>query len=372
MPTPTTYTYSIVNDFPGGAINPGKFDAEIRASAITIALDYVSTVGDDVNVLFKDVLPSSDKTVLDGDVVGHPKGGLIADHDNTADPSDVQIVEFPTPQFVWNKPTPIGTRAMIFSQDFTDKTTWFTESVAVTDEAVGTGDGTTVTFNLAHPFVIDLSHGKISDEDYILAPGGGSYVPVVKVDGVTKTEREYGMTTGGDYTIDYAAGTITFFTAPANTKAITCSYYYSPADSASTFIVAPKAGKVLTITAFEMNLSADMSMDDTIITAAFIDPQALGLPAGAKVEVPGSRQYFKNIDDIINYTQGSFPPCPVIAGTNGRGLTQQRIQFRFSYGMSTSVMDLDSAYGLELHVWLQHHIPLGGEKACVTFEGISN
>jgi len=372
MPTPTTYTYSIADDFPDGAINPSKFDAEIRASAISIALDSVGTSGDDVLVLFRDALPSGDKTILDNDVAGHPKGGLIAAHDNTPTPGDIQSVSFETPQFVWQKPVSVGTRAMVFSQDFTDKTTWFTESVEVSGEAVGTGDGSTVTFNLDHPFVIDLSHGKISDEDYIFTPDDGSYVPVVRVDGVVKTEREYGMATGGDYTIDYAAGTITFFTAPANGLAIACDYHYSPADSGSTFIAAPAAGKVLTLTAFEMNISVDLSFDDSIITAAFIYPQALGQPAGPKLEVPGTRQYFKNADDLINYTQGSFPLCPVIVGANGRGITQQRMQFRFSYGQTTSVMELDSAIGLELRIWLKHHIPLGGEKACVTFEGISN
>lgn len=373
MPTPTTYTYSIANDFPGGAINPAKFADEIRASAITVSLDNIGTAGDDVNVLFRDVLPAGSKTILDGDVVGHPKGGLIAAHDNTPIvDNDITVVEFATPQFVWQKPTPVGTRAMVFSPNFADKTTWYGESIKITNEAVGTGNGILGLFSLDHANVIDLTHGKVSDEDYITAPGGGSYTPVVKVAGVTKTEREYGLSSGGDYTINYTTGAITFFVAPALGAAVTATYYYSPLNAGSTFTVAPGAGKILTLTAFEMNLSADMSYNDSIITAAFIDPVSLGLPAGAKVEVPGTRQYFKNIDDVINYTQGAFPSFPLMSGLNGRGITAGRLQFRFSYGQTTSVMELDSAIGIELRIWLQHHTAFTGERACVTFEGISN
>lgn len=363
----TTYTYSIADDFPDGAVNTAKLATEIAASAITIALARVDTVDDDCNIVFRDALSAGDQTVLDGDTTG-PAGGLIAAHDNTPNEPDEQPVKFTSPQFIWSKPTSVGVRGMLFSQDFTDKTTWFNESVAVTAEAVGTGDGSTVVFNLANPWVIDLSHGLISDENYITKSGGGSYIPVVKVDGVVKTEREYGFASGGDYEINYATGAITFFVAPPNGEDITCDYNYSPIDAGSHFIAGPPADKVLTITAFEMNVSADMGFTDTIITAAYIWPQALGLPAGPKMEVPGSRQYFKNMDDVINYTQRSWPPFPPISGPNGREMTQERYQLRFEYS-DTSVMTLNDAYGLELHMWLEHHVPFTGEKACVTFEG---
>jgi hypothetical protein len=84
----TTYTYSIADDFPGGAVNTAKLHAEIQASAIVTALEGINTSGDVIEIVFKDALSAGDKTILDGDTTG-PAGGLIAAHDNTASPSSI-------------------------------------------------------------------------------------------------------------------------------------------------------------------------------------------------------------------------------------------------------------------------------------------
>jgi hypothetical protein len=88
----TTYTYSISADFPSGNVNTTKLDKEIRASAITIALNRIDTVGNVLDIVFNDSLPAGDKTILDNDTTG-PAGGLIAVHDNTPSiaPSSVQL-----------------------------------------------------------------------------------------------------------------------------------------------------------------------------------------------------------------------------------------------------------------------------------------
>lgn len=69
-----------------------------------------------------------------------------------------------------------------------------------TDEAVGTGNGTTTVFTLDNAPVC-----------------GGS--ETVKVDGTAQTR-------GTDYTINYKTGTITFTAAPAAAKAVTATYKY--------------------------------------------------------------------------------------------------------------------------------------------------
>jgi len=70
----------------------------------------------------------------------------------------------------------------------------------ITNEAVGTGNGSTKIFALAHSKVSSRSE-------------------VVKLATVTKVR-------GTDYTMDYDGGNIQFFTAPGNGVAITCSYTY--------------------------------------------------------------------------------------------------------------------------------------------------
>ena len=41
----TKYSYDTTDDFPDGKVNPGRFQEEIRASAIVTALDYIETNG---------------------------------------------------------------------------------------------------------------------------------------------------------------------------------------------------------------------------------------------------------------------------------------------------------------------------------------
>lgn len=85
------YPYSIASDLPGGAVNTEKLVTEIQASAIVTALDRVDSSGDVLSIVFKAVLSSEDKTILDGDATG-PAGGLLAAHDNTPSSDETQMV----------------------------------------------------------------------------------------------------------------------------------------------------------------------------------------------------------------------------------------------------------------------------------------
>jgi hypothetical protein len=106
MPTPTTYTYSLSLDAPGGAINSDRLTTAIRAaSGITIALDSISTDAgaNTFSIAFRDVLPAADRAVLDGGTGAggtngspsgvHPAGGLIASTSNAPNTPVTQPVE---------------------------------------------------------------------------------------------------------------------------------------------------------------------------------------------------------------------------------------------------------------------------------------
>jgi len=110
MPTPTSYTYDIAQDFPGGKVNIDKLKAEIlAATGITIALDVGTgitqaggTASEDGSVItggtltipFRDDL-GAQQDVLDGGAGEphgtHPAGGLIAAHDNSPSISIVPV-----------------------------------------------------------------------------------------------------------------------------------------------------------------------------------------------------------------------------------------------------------------------------------------
>lgn len=71
MPTPTKYTYSIATDTANGTVNPTILTNEIASSSIVIALDYIETGGDVLDIWFKDPLSGGDQTTLTSIVNAH-------------------------------------------------------------------------------------------------------------------------------------------------------------------------------------------------------------------------------------------------------------------------------------------------------------
>jgi hypothetical protein len=89
MPTITTYTYSIANDVPVGAVDSNALTEEIASSTIVTALSRIDIVGDNLYVVFKDALSTADKTILDNDTTA-PAGGLIGAHEGV--PTELDFV----------------------------------------------------------------------------------------------------------------------------------------------------------------------------------------------------------------------------------------------------------------------------------------
>lgn len=77
--------YSIQNAFPNHKENTDRLTLEIRASAITVALDYITTAGDDCTIYFKADLSTDNVTILDSVVAAHSGEPL------PVGPSDVNI-----------------------------------------------------------------------------------------------------------------------------------------------------------------------------------------------------------------------------------------------------------------------------------------
>jgi len=77
---------SISNDFPNKKVDPGKLQAEIYESDITIALDYISTGADNCYIWFKDELSSIDSTAtLPAIISAHDGEPLIIEAPITED-----------------------------------------------------------------------------------------------------------------------------------------------------------------------------------------------------------------------------------------------------------------------------------------------
>lgn len=76
------YNFSITGTTPNKCVNPTTLEVSIENSAITIALDYISTADDIVSVFFKAELSESEQGILlniisnhDGNLVIQPNTG---------------------------------------------------------------------------------------------------------------------------------------------------------------------------------------------------------------------------------------------------------------------------------------------------------
>ena len=352
----TTYTYSISEKFPNGLI-PEHLRTEIDASSITIALVSINGAGDVLSLIFKADLSSDELATLEI---------VFANHDPSPSVNVPMPVSVSNTAFVTEKPQSIGDRVWAYSHDFCDRTTWYTASVRVVDEIMGSGDGQTNVFKLANEHIIDVTHGKITDEHMIVpsqTQGGTSYAIEVKINGSIYQERTFGET-DGDYEVDYNSGQVTFFTPPSVGTSISASYFYSPEVAGrSTFCLIPPPTKNIILTDVYVQVSKDLVMTDSIETGIFVpDPQT-----GQYYLYPPSRTVWKRIRDMVNYCDSVTPIIPAGLGGEQRGLENDTMIFWIQY---SSPVTLQGQYGIHLRFWTAHDRTFQGEFATVSCFGI--
>jgi len=337
---------------------------EIRDSAITVALDHL--YGDTV-VVFKAALTSQEKLLLDQLVAAHTGLG-IQDPTNAAGvPYTVLSGDQNVVQIAGRK----GSDLIAATHNFADSTTWFQASTRTTDTLTDSGDG--LTFNGHHPNWIDLTHGKYLYERNLvadaIAAGGNGWAVSVTVDGVPKTQRAPFATSGGDFTVDYAAGTITF--AAAQTGVVVAEYSYA---GSSQWELVPDTGKELEIIDSELQFSLDAQLQSAIVyeivgpVEVFAPTLAVSsggpLPDGTLIRLGGKD--YDTIDQLIDDARGAYPQIPAMPGP--RGFTQPRIGFPFWYG---TINELYSSQGMRLRVRLESDVPVLGERGTGTMYCLS-
>jgi len=377
MPIETIYQYSIT-DFQNNDVNVAQLGEEIRNSDIVIALKNVLLEGEGetavVNITFKDELSEEDLEILDGNYDENPTaiGGLISAHvviDHTDPPETVTVAN---PKLIVQNERPADAdgiyRVYAFSVDLSEKCTWWYRSEYVQEEEVGTGDGATTTFALDHDHIIDLVHGKVTDEDRIPVKETATteqptqWDPVVKVDGVVQTRNNPFSNTGGAYTIDYTNGTIIFNSPPANGAEILCSYFYSPdTEGCSAMEYKPPAGKQWLIDTAEAQFAKNIQMTDTIRFGVWVEHPLYG-----DIELANYRTDYKSIGNLLDYSFGSLPVIPALGGSFPRGLTQDTVLLRWEYVASITIA---SSQLTKIRISLVNDTPLTGERATFTLYG---
>jgi hypothetical protein len=346
----TKYTKSISVDFPNGKFDGSRLDQEIRDSAIITALDRIDggiTAPDNCDIWFKDALSAGDQTVLDGIVAvhsGEPLQALVA--------ADMYFEGQPAPHTgedvlrVSVEPTEALSSKKLTSHNFADRRTWYQESTKHLAMAlVDSGDG--LTFNGTNAPWIDNYHGRYADEDILLTKDGDLPRMVVYIDGVPATEQDPHLEAGGDYTVDYTNGTVTFLASQAG-KTITVDVWSA---GSSLWKVEPAPGKMLKLLGAETQLSVGTSLRDTVHFEIWAYNPA-DLPNKMMVQ----NKVYKTMSD---YEDDANSTNPVVKKTSHpspkwRDLDDDLQVFPWDYA---SVSALLSSQGAEVRIRLEHDTP---------------
>lgn len=222
------------------------------------------------------------------------------------------------------------------SHNFMDKTTWYQESIRVTAETPSLDTGK--TYSLAHLWIIDTTHGKITFEDDLVGFDFKAY------DGSTE------LTIETQYTVDYTLGKIILDTSYTLNGALTVDYSYA---GNSTFTIKPITGQILSIKDAEIQFTKDLVMKPMTFEIWAYDPNDL-----PNKKAVFSRKY-KSIKDIINIARqgkGSIPAIDVF--------TQDILVFPFAYDRKIA---LEDSKGMELRVRTDNDLEMGGEYGTITF-----
>lgn len=246
-----------------------------------------------------------------------------------------------------------GSEMIATTHNFADESTWYSTSERVTEQVLtDSGDG--LTWDSGEVWV-DMTHGKLFDEDALAADVDHGYSIEVRVDGVVKTERTPFALSGGDFVVDYRTGKVTFASSQAGNE-VTATYS-KMVDSV--YILAPLEGTRIDIEQVEAQFSLNVDMNDTIVFEAWAYN-----PADLPNKVMVSKTRYKTFRNMIDEALGSYPVIPAIGGESTRGSDSPIYGFPFRYG---TIRSLSSAYGLELRVGLENDTVYGGTHATATF-----
>lgn len=352
MATPTSYEYDVATecDDNDGKVNLALLASAIRSSSIVTAFDRIDVdggitnsdgiqVGGTLKIWFKDVLSQDDENTLLALVQGSSAAVVDAKKSVSIDAVG-EDAKYPL-SVVQNV---LKGRDRHFStHDFCDPTTWYSESLRVTDEVASEVDGT--TFQLAHTNVIDMTHGKVYKEDtvaYNRAPTH-QFSVVVKVNDVEKTmDTPFGTLGDGDYSVNYADGKILFNDSQTG-NTVKVSYSYA---TTSLFKVIPPSGKVLEIVKNVATVSVPMAFKDNFVFSLVRDGTIMG------------QTVYKSWNNALQEVFDISEQIPDdLAGSTPRSFDGPRRFMSFAYLAARELRSSDLA---EFWIYLENDVPFEG------------
>lgn len=262
-----------------------------------------------------------------------------------------------------------GSDWVIGTHNFSDKCSWFQDSVRVTGEVLqNSGDG--YTFNSANSIWLDMTSGRQHNEAFWIEkqmsdnpnnPHG--YQVHIYVNGVEVAKRDPFETTGGDYEIIWESGKVVFF-SNQHGNTITADYSYP---TTSYFHVGTRdLGKKLIVEDAEANISLDAVLNDEIVYSWWVFD-------GYNWYELGSYSYAR-ASQITTEARGAYPIFKAIGSSEAdRALPLPEFR-RKCRGMYSDCQSVSFSYitarqcppGFELRLYTRHHRELGGDHVSIT------
>jgi hypothetical protein len=384
-------TLTISTDFPNQKVDPAKFRDEIHADPDGVMVTIVSNVwtqGDTCHVDFVQDISAAEQTRL---------GELAALHDGEP-ASSVETVTFPESAFDNEgnlKTSPIarpGSEAYFFTHNYCDPCSWYQEAVKHTEVALSPNSSSRIWKHSEHRHWIDLTHGRIFNEDAI--PNATDYVPVIEVstDGGSTWEQKAENSWDNndrDYRIEYEAGEV-HFNADLDPSAQVRATFYKA--GTARFTIRPKPGRMLRIKYVETQYEADIEMTtnlvfeiwmyaaalaQTLLASDDSDEVLMGQQLQAAIDgglvqptdmQQAIRRVYKRLQDFYIESTGPFPTILRHGGRNDRAMPADLHTIPFQY-LSDRVL-LSSA-GVEVRIFNEGDIPFRGTFGNSTFYCIS-
>lgn len=338
MATSTTYTFTIT------PFNSDQFTALILQSTISTALDHIATDGSTVNILFKDVLSSGDETTLDGLASAYTYAPPSATQ------SPISVVSagplnpdgVPIHEMALRKSVPGFSSFTIVSHDFSDRTTWYQKSVAVTGETLSdSGDG--LLFNSANANWINMNSPKLTyDYKKILERDGTLSNAVTRLVGITSNGTA--LVENVNYTVDYPNGKVTFASSQSGNTIVAKYYHNNGVTACSEFLFTPPPSTMYRIEHVEAQFSKNTAFNNSSV---ILETWAGAVSSGTTVNLAGyggfsptyydlgygqSRSIYRNMNDLINWCTNEYPIIPA-CGT----LSNDILCFPFLYVVHPTV-----------------------------------
>lgn len=264
-----------------------------------------------------------------------------------------------------------GTRKTFITGNWCDKTTWYQKAIRVVDEIANCSNpGVYTSYSVSHLNLIDCYHGKITQEDFLKDGAGNSFRVIVKVNDLQKTEQDPHTGSGGDYSIDYLNGAVTFLSPLQSGDVVKVTYHYQ---NGSEYVLKPEAGKSLKIKSAEVQFTKDVVITDTVkfqpygLVDAFAPQLMPGVPSGTLIPL-GNPVVYKTLMDYINEANGAYPEIEPMGGGTWRNMAIGTVTFPWNY---QAVTEIRSSLGMEIRIKLEHETSFSGTAATATFYCLS-